>query len=106
MNRDEMVSVVESYINGLGSRDFSQVPFSEDLTLEGPLRQKVRGQEAIHFLSGLFPVMRGTEVIQHIVEGEYVASLFVLPGFSIVLPPRFREPGRRIPRRPRYQWEG
>lgn len=78
MNRDEMVSVVESYINGLGSRDFSQVPFSEDLTLEDPLRQKVRGQEAIDFLSGLFPVMRGTEVIQHIVEGEYVASLFVL----------------------------
>ena len=78
MNRDEMVSVVESYITGLGSGDFSRVPFSDDVTLEGPLREKVRGQEAIDFLSGLFPIMRGAEIIQHIVEGDYVASLFVL----------------------------
>ena len=78
MTREEMVSVVESYINGLGMGDFSAVPFGEDVTLQGPLAEKIKGQEAIDFLSGLFPIMRGTEIVQHIVEGEYVATIFVL----------------------------
>ena len=78
MNRDEMISVVESYITGLGEGDFSQVPFSSDITYESPLTLKIQGQEVIDFLSGLFPLMRGSEIVQHIVEGEYVASLFVL----------------------------
>lgn len=78
MTRDEMVSVVESYITGLGAGDFSKVPFSENLTYESPLAPKLHGREAIDFLSGLFPLMRGVEIVQHIVEGEYVASVFVL----------------------------
>jgi len=78
MNRDEMVSVVESYIIGLGSGDFSKVPFAKNITYESPLTPKIQGQEAINFLSGLFPLMRGSEIVQHIVEGEYVASLFIL----------------------------
>ena len=32
MNRDEMVSIAEKYITGLGAGDFSQVPFSTDIT--------------------------------------------------------------------------
>ena len=36
------------------------------------------GQEAIDFLSGLFPVMRGVEIKQHIVESEFVATVFHL----------------------------
>ena len=78
MTRDEMVFVVESYINGLGSADFSAVPFAEDVIYESPLTQRIQGQEAIDFLSGLFPIMRGAEIVQHIVEGEYVATVFVL----------------------------
>lgn len=78
MTRDEMVSIVESYITGLGSGDFSSVPFSKDITYESPLTPKIQGQEAIDFLSGLFPLMRGAEIVQHIVEGDYVASVFIL----------------------------
>jgi len=78
MNRDEMVSVAESYITGLGSGDFSDVPFAEDVSYESPLTPRLQGQEAIDFLSGLFPLMRGSEILQHIVEGEYIASLFIL----------------------------
>ena len=78
MTREEKLSVVESYINGLGSGDFSAVPFAEDVALQGPLAERIQGQEAIDFLSGLFPIMRGTEIVQHIVEGEYVATVFVL----------------------------
>ena len=78
MTRDEMVSVAESYITGLGSGDFSDVPFAEDISYESPLTPRVQGQEAIDFLSGLFPLMRGSEILQHIAEGEYIASLFIL----------------------------
>ncbi|TDI92486.1 MAG: hypothetical protein E2O54_10985 [Gammaproteobacteria bacterium] len=78
MNRDEMVSVAESYITGLGSGDFSDVPFAEDVSYESPLTPRLQGREAIDFLSGLFPLMRGSEILQHIVEGEYIASLFIL----------------------------
>ena len=78
MNRNEMVSIAEKYITGLGAGDFSQVPFSTDITYESPLTPKIQGQEVIDFLSGLFPLMRGAEVVQHIVEGEYIASLFIL----------------------------
>ena len=78
MSRAELIEVAESYINGLGSGDFSKVPFAEDVVYLSPLAPKIEGQEAIDFLSGLFPIMRGAEIVQHIVEGEYVASLFVL----------------------------
>lgn len=73
-----MVSVAESYITGLGSGDFSDVPFAEDVSYESPLTPRLQGREAIDFLSGLFPLMRGSEILQHIVEGEYIASLFIL----------------------------
>ena len=78
MTREQMVSVVESYINGLGTGDFSAVPFATDVALQGPLAERIQGQEAIDFLSGLFPIMRGVEIVQHIVEGEFVATVFIL----------------------------
>ena len=78
MTREERVAVVESYIRGLGAADFSGVPFADDVVFAGPLAPPKAGQEAIDFLSGLFPLMKGTEVKQHIVEGEYVATVFDL----------------------------
>src|SRR5215510_2718808 len=48
-------------------------------------RRKNRGRGKLHpwfrqwrFLAGLFPIMRGADVQQHIVEGEYVATVFHL----------------------------
>ena len=77
MNRQEKVAVVESYINGLGKGDFSDVPFADNVTYESPLSKKT-GQEAINFLAGLFPLIRGVEIRQHIVEDDYIATLFNL----------------------------
>lgn len=70
--------MVEAYVRGLGRGDFSGVAFASDVILEGPLAPQKVGQEAIDFLSGLFPVMRGAEIKQHIVEGEFVATVFHL----------------------------
>ena len=78
MTREERIAVVESYIRGLGAADFSEVPFADDVALDGPLTPRKTGQEVVDFLSGLFPLMRGAEVRQHIVEGEYVATVFDL----------------------------
>jgi len=78
MTRDEKIAVVESYIYGLGKGDFSHVPFADDVSYESPLTPKRTGREATEFLSTLFPIMRGADVQQHIVEGEYVATVFHL----------------------------
>ena len=78
MTRGEKVAVVERYIHGLGKADFSGVPFAEDVTYESPLTACKTGKEAVDFLVGLFPIMRGAEVLQHIVEGDYVATVFKL----------------------------
>jgi hypothetical protein len=78
MTREEKIAVVESYIHGLGNGDFSRVPFAEDVALWSPLTPRRTGQDAISFLSALFPIMRGANVHQHIVEGEYVATVFEL----------------------------
>ena len=78
MTREEKITVVERYIHGLGTGDFSQVPFADEVSYESPLTPKRTGQDAIAFLSALFPIMRGADVHQHIVEGEYVATVFHL----------------------------
>ena len=78
MTKEEKIAVVESYIHGLGNADFSGVPFAEDVTYESPLTARKTGKETVDFLSGLFPIMRGADVLQHIVEGEYVATVFKL----------------------------
>jgi SnoaL-like domain len=78
MTRAEKIAVIESYIYGLGNGDFSHVPFADDVSYESPLTPKRTGKDAIDFLSALFPIMRGAEIQQHIVEGEYVATVFHL----------------------------
>ncbi|CAN5617308.1 hypothetical protein BH23BAC1_BH23BAC1_04220 [soil metagenome] len=78
MTREDKIAVIESYIHGLGMGDFSKVPFGEDVSYESPLTPKLQGQEAIGFLESLFPIMKGADVLQHIVEGDYVATVFNL----------------------------
>jgi hypothetical protein len=78
MTRDEKIAVLERSIHGLGHGDFSQVPFADDVSYESPLTPKRTGQDRITFLTALFPIMRGADIQQHIVEGEYVATVFHL----------------------------
>lgn len=74
--RDKIIDVVERYINGLGNRDFSGVSFAADVTYKSALSPKVTGQEAIDFLEGVFPIIKGVTIKDHIVEGDYCASRF------------------------------
>ena len=77
MSRSENIAVVESYLNGLACKDLSSVPFAPDMTFEGPLMPKLAGRETIvGFLTSILPLIRGIEIKQHIVDGDYVATVF------------------------------
>ena len=77
MSRFENIAVVESYLNGLASKDLSSVPFAPDITFEGPLMPKLAGRETIvGFLTNILPFIKGIEIKQHLVDGNYVATVF------------------------------
>jgi hypothetical protein len=77
MSRSENIAVVESYLNGLASKDLSSVPFAPDITFEGPRMPKLAGRETIvGFLTSIFPLIKGIEIKQHVVDGDYVATVF------------------------------
>jgi len=78
MTREEKIEVVESYISGLGRHDFTGVPFHEEVVYQSPISPKRTGRAAVEFLQGVFPVIHGVDIKQHIVEGEYVATVFDL----------------------------
>ena len=77
MSRSENIGVVESYLNGLARKDLSSVPFAPGITFEGPLMPKLAGRETIvGFLTSILPLIRGIEIKQHLVDGDYVATVF------------------------------
>lgn len=77
MSREEKVAVVEAYLSGLANKDLSKVPFGADVTFESPLSERLTGREVVvNFLTGLFPAIKGVQVKRHIVEGDFVATVF------------------------------
>jgi hypothetical protein len=55
------------------------VSFAENVTFEGPRMPKLTGRATIlGFLTHIFPMVRGIQLKQHIVEGDYVATVFDL----------------------------
>ena len=88
MDRAKKVELVETYINGLGNkRDFTGVPFAPDVKFESSMTPKLYGVAAVtSFFSSQFPAFKGCTIKQHIVEDEYVASLFDLETIFGVIP--------------------
>ena len=77
MSRSEKIAAVESYLNGLVRKDPLSVPFAPGMTFQGPLMPKLAGRETIvGFLTSILPLIRGIEIKQHIVDGDYVATVF------------------------------
>jgi len=77
MSREQKVAAVEAYLDCFATKDLSQVPLSEDVTFEGPLVPKLTGRQTIKgFLASIFPMIKGIQLKQHIVEGDYVATVF------------------------------
>ncbi len=77
MSREQKVAVVEAYLDCFVSKDVSQVRLAEDVTFEGPRMPRLTGrQTVIGFLASIMPAVKGIQVKQHIVEGDYVATVF------------------------------
>ena len=68
---------MEAYLNCFVNKDLSQVPFAEDVTFEGPRMPKLTGRPTVlGFLAAVLPAVTSIQVKQHIVEGDYVATVF------------------------------
>jgi len=77
LSREDKVAVVEAYLNGLAARDISQVPLAIDVTFEGPRVGLLTGRQAVFgFLTMILPAIKNIQIRQHIVEGDYVATVF------------------------------
>jgi hypothetical protein len=77
MSREHKVAAVEAYLDCFVTKDLSKVPFAEDVTFEGPRMPKLTGRPTIlGFLTQIIPSVRGIQLKQHIVEGDYVATVF------------------------------
>jgi ketosteroid isomerase-like protein len=77
MSREQKVAAVEAYLDCFATKDLSKVSFAEDVTFEGPRMPKLMGRATIlGFLTQILPMVKGIQVKQHIVEGDYVATVF------------------------------
>ena len=77
MSRDEIIAIAEAYLNGLAKKDLSSVPFAADITFEGPRVPKLIGRErVVGFLTSIMPLLKRVQIKQHLVDGEFVATMF------------------------------
>lgn len=78
MNREEKIKLVETYLQSLLDKDLSKISFADDATFEGPRMPKLSGRNSLlGFLQKIMlPAVKNIQVKQHIVEGDYVATVF------------------------------
>lgn len=77
MSREQKIAAVEAYLNCFATKDLSSVPFAEDVTFEGPGMTKLTGKTSmLGFLTHILPMVKGIRIKQHIIEAEYVVSIF------------------------------
>ena len=77
MTREAKVAIVEAYLQGLARKDISKVPFAADVPFTGPRVPPLTGRDTVvGFLQMILPAIKEIQIKQHIVEGEYVATVF------------------------------
>ncbi len=75
MSRDEKVAVVEQFLHCMARNQIDRLPIGPDLTVESPLVPKLSGEAAMDYVKAVGANMKGIQVVQHIVEGDHVATL-------------------------------
>jgi hypothetical protein len=78
MLREEMVRLVENYLEGMRTKDPSKFSLAENVRFEGPQMPTLNGRKTVlGFLQKImFPAVKNIQVKKHIVEGDYVATVF------------------------------
>ena len=75
MSRDEKVALVESFLNCMARSELDRLPIAPEFTVESPLVPKLSGQAAMDYVKVVAASTKGIQVVQHIVEGDQVATL-------------------------------
>jgi hypothetical protein len=75
MSRDEKVALVESFLDCRASGELDRLPVGPELTVESPLTPKLSGEAAMAYVKAVAAGTKGIRVVQHIVEGNHVATL-------------------------------
>jgi len=73
------IAAVEAYLEGLLKKDLSQAPLADRVLYQNPLTgDPIEGKHnVIRFLySTMLPAQQNIRVIRHIVEGNYIATLW------------------------------
>lgn len=78
MLRETRIKLVETYLESFVSKDVANVSLADDVTFEGPRMPRLTGRKPVlGFLQTImFPAVKDVRVKQHIVEGDYVATVF------------------------------
>jgi hypothetical protein len=77
MSREQNITAVEAYLDCFTTKDPSVIPFAEDVTFEGPRMPTLTGKPMVlGFLTHILPMVKGIQLKRHIVEGDYVATIF------------------------------
>jgi Uncharacterized protein conserved in bacteria len=85
--KEENIRIVESYIEAIGRRDLSFEMLAEDVYFEDPMTVKSRGADNLRaFLTGFLPAIESVKIIEHITEGDLVATHWEIDGVFGAVP--------------------
>jgi hypothetical protein len=85
--RDDVIGAVEAYLRALGARDLNAAPLHPDIEWQGPPGTRIKGATMLRvILAGLFPAITGIDVVRHIVDGEWCATMFNVDTVSGTIP--------------------
>jgi hypothetical protein len=74
--RERKIRVVEYYLKCVVDGDLKALPVTDDYGSESPQSGKVKGEKAIAYLGMIGAEMSDVRVVQHIVDGDFVATHF------------------------------
>jgi limonene-1,2-epoxide hydrolase len=91
--RESNIEAVERYLDALRSKDLSRAPLAPDILFTDPLVGELTGEEAWRgFINPMLPAFKDVRIKQHVVEGDYVATMWeadtiwgVIPIFELFL---------------------
>jgi len=77
MSREENIAVVEAFLDCVVRKEIERLPIDPEITFESPLIPETKGHvEAVRYLRMVAATVQSIRVLQHVVEGDHVATLF------------------------------
>lgn len=84
---EENVRIVERFLECLKAKDFTGAPISSDIYFLEPLMGEGRGAAALKaFVAGFFPALTDVRIIEHICQGDRVATRWEVDGVFGIIP--------------------